>query len=402
MLASAQRDAVHKAAHAQLLVITGGPGVGKTTVVRAILDLFRRSNMKISLAAPTGRAARRMAEATGHPAQTIHRLLEFDPRTGTFIRNDKNKLDLEVLIVDESSMLDLPLAHALVRSVPNHARLVLVGDVDQLPSIGPGAVLRDIIESKIVETVRLTQIFRQSAQSKIVENAHRILEGLSPEAPEKDDKTSDFFVVSAKTPEQASAIIRKLVQERIPEAFHFDSQREVQVLTPIHKGAAGTEALNDLLQGALNPQGKAFVCAGKKFRVGDKVMQMRNNYDLEAFNGDIGIIEAFDEENHTMRVELEGRKLVYEQEQAEELSLAYACSIHKSQGSEYPAAIVVMLSAHFIMLARNLLYTAVTRGKKLVVLVTDPYALKVALDADRQEERATYLSERMQMVFAQQ
>jgi len=402
VLADAQRDAVRKAAKAQLLVITGGPGVGKTTVVRAILDLFRRSKLHISLAAPTGRAARRMAEATGHPAHTIHRLLEFDPRSGTFLRTDKNKLDLDALIVDESSMLDLPLAHALIRAVPTRARIVLVGDVDQLPSIGPGAILRDIIESKQVETIRLTQIFRQSARSKIVENAHRILEGLAPEPPEKDDKSSDFFVVSVKSPEQAAAMVRRLVQERIPESFGFEPRRQVQVLTPIHRGSAGTEALNEMLQTALNPNGKSFICSGKKFRVGDKVMQMRNNYELEAFNGDIGIIEAFDNDARTMHVELEGRKLVYEEEHADDLSLAYACSIHKSQGSEYPAAIVVMLSSHYVMLARNLLYTAVTRGKKLVVLVTDQNALRVSLDADRQEDRATYLSERMQAWIEQQ
>lgn len=393
VLAAAQRAAVEQAASSGVLVITGGPGVGKTTLVRAVLELFSKGRLSVKLAAPTGRAAKRMEEATQHEAFTIHRLLEFDPKQGGFSRDQGNPLDIDALVVDECSMLDLTLARSLVAALPQHARLVLVGDVDQLPSIGPGAVLRDVIESRVVPTIRLTEIFRQAAKSRIVENAHRILEGRPPESSPKGDPTGDFFLSNASDPVEAAEKIRQLVVERIPKTFGLDPVHQVQVLTPMHRGPAGSEALNKVLQAALNPP-KDGAHAGP-FRMGDKVMQLRNDYTRDVFNGDIGFVTGIEAEGRKVTVDVEGRAVVYEDTQLDELTLAYACSIHKAQGSEYPAVVIPMLSSHFVMLSRNLLYTAVTRGKKLVVLITDKHALRVALDETRREERFTWLAERL-------
>jgi len=392
-LAPAQRRAIEEAATHEALVVTGGPGVGKTTIVRAILALFDAAKLNVRLAAPTGRAAKRMTEATGREAVTLHRLLEVDPRSKTFARNRDNPLEATAIVVDEASMLDLSLADALLAATPAGARLVLVGDVDQLPSVGPGAVLRDIIDSGVVPTIRLTQIFRQAAGSLIVENAHRIQEGKMPESARSKD--GEFYVFERTTPESAADLIQELVLKRIPKGFGLDPVRDVQVLTPMHRGGAGAIALNALLQSALNPSGVSVTRGSRTLRVGDKVMQLRNDYDREVYNGDVGRIRAIDEEARTVTVELDGRDVIYEEGDLDELTLAYATSIHKSQGSEYPAVIVPVLTQHFVMLSRNLVYTAVTRGKRLVILVTDSRAMALALAETRKEQRRTLLATRL-------
>ena len=399
-LAPEQREAVHQAARASVLVITGGPGVGKTTLVRALLELFDASGVFVRLAAPTGRASRRMAETTGREAATVHRLLEFEPRRGTFGRNENHPLVAGVVIVDESSMLDLSLAFALVRAIPTGARLVLVGDVDQLPSIGAGAVLRDVIESSVVPCVRLTKIFRQAARSQIVSNAHRIRAGDEPLVPEKGDLSSDYYLVPARNANEAADRTLLMVCERIPKQFGFDPRRDLQVLTPMHKGPAGADALNARLQQALNPQGTPIDFGPHAFRVGDKVMQLRNDYGRDVFNGDLGFVERLDTEQDQLIVRMEGREVGYERGQVDELTLSYACSIHKSQGSEYPVVVIVLCAAHYVMLSRNLLYTAVTRGQKLVVLVAEPRAVSMALMEARREERNSYLFWRLQQAEA--
>jgi exodeoxyribonuclease V alpha subunit len=393
-LAPAQREAVIGAARHKILVITGGPGVGKTTIVRAILSVFDRSGKTVRLAAPTGRAAKRMSEATGRDALTLHRLLEFEPKERGFLRNRKNPIEGDVVIVDEASMIDLHLCDALTQAIADDARLVLVGDVDQLPSIGPGAILRDIIASRAIPTVHLSQIFRQAAGSLIVENAHRIHDGIRPEG--STSKNGEFFVFVRDDPAEAAATIHDLVTDRIPRGFGLDPVRDIQVLSPMNKGPVGTLVLNESLQRALNPTGPTVTRGDRTFRLGDKVMQLRNDYDREVFNGDIGRITVIDAEASTMTVTFDSREATYEAADLDDLVLAYATSIHKSQGSEYPAVVVTMMSAHFVMLSRNLLYTAVTRGKKLVVIVTDGRALTMALSETRREERLTGLRIRLQ------
>lgn len=393
-LAPAQREAVLGAAKHKILVITGGPGVGKTTIVRAILSVFDRSGKTVRLAAPTGRAAKRMSEATGRDALTLHRLLEFEPKERGFVRNRKNPIEGDVVIVDEASMIDLHLCDALTQAIADDARLVLVGDVDQLPSIGPGAILRDIIASRAIPTVHLSQIFRQAAGSLIVENAHRIHDGIRPEG--STSKNGEFFVFVRDDAADAAATIHDLVTDRIPRGFGLDPVRDIQVLSPMNKGPVGTLLLNETLQRALNPTGPTVTRGERTFRLGDKVMQLRNDYDREVFNGDIGRITTMDAEASTMTITFDNREVTYETGDLDDLVLAYATSIHKSQGSEYPAVVVTMMSSHFVMLSRNLLYTAVTRGKKLVVIVTDGRALTMALSETRREERLTGLRIRLQ------
>lgn len=393
-LAPAQRQAVQMAAQHKVLVLTGGPGVGKTTIVRAILSLFAEAKLVVRLAAPTGRAAKRMSEATGREAVTLHRLLEFDPKSRAFARRNGRPLEGGAVIIDEASMLDLALADALLQAVSDDARLVLVGDVDQLPSVGPGAVLRDAIASGEVPTIRLTEIFRQAAGSLIVQNAHRIHEGVPPESA--TGTGGEFYVIERTGDKAAADTVVELATGRIPKGFGLDPRTSVQILTPMHKGEAGTLMLNERLQQALNPHGLEVKRGNKILRVGDKVMQLRNDYDREVYNGDIGFITEIDAATKKLVVRFDERNVDYEESELDELVLAYATSIHKSQGSEYPAVIVPILTQHFVMLSRNLIYTAVTRGKKLVVLVADPRAITLALAETRKEERKTYLAERLQ------
>ena len=389
-LADTQRLAIAQAARDKVLVITGGPGVGKTTIVRAILAMLDRARVRVRLAAPTGRAAKRMSEATGREAVTLHRLLEFDPKARAFSRRVGRPIEAGAIIVDEASMLDLPLADALLQAVADDARLVLGGDVDQLPSVGPGAVLRDVIASGQVPTVRLTEIFRQAAGSQIVTNAHRIHDGEPPEGASGPD--GEFYVVERTSPEAAADAVRDLCTQRIPRRFGL-APRDIQVLTPMHRGAAGAIALNEMLQRELNPEGAAVTRGARVLRAGDKVMQLRNDYDREVYNGDVGVIASV--APGEVLVRFDDREVAYDEGDLDELTLAYATSVHKSQGSEYPAVVIPIVTAHFVMLSRNLIYTAVTRGKRLVVLVSDPRAVALALAETRKEDRKTRLAERL-------
>jgi len=403
-LADAQRDAVRLAATAPFLIITGGPGVGKTTVVRALLALYKSAGLTVALAAPTGRAAKRMSEATGAEASTLHRLLEFDPKgakeadaggANRFKRGLDKPIDADVVIVDESSMMDVPLARAVLEAIPMHARVLLVGDVDQLPSVGPGAVLEDLLASKLVPSVRLTRIFRQGSSSLIVENAHRINDGELPIAPPKGE-LADFFLVERKEPEALLAAVLELVTNRIPSRFGYDPIRDVQVLVPMRSGVLGTERLNRELQQALNGGGPQVVRPRGNFRVGDKVMQLRNDYERNVWNGDIGFVASVQPDDDRLTVLFDDqREVAYDPSTLDELVLAYATTIHKSQGSEYPVVVLPLAAAHFVLLSKNLVYTAVTRGKKLVVVVTDGRALKTALSRQRTEPRGTRLRERL-------
>jgi exodeoxyribonuclease V alpha subunit len=394
-LAPEQRRAVDAAARQKLVVVTGGPGVGKTTIVRAILSVLESARLSVRLAAPTGRAAKRLGEATGRRATTIHRLLEYDPRQRRFARNGELPVDTDALVVDEASMIDLELAEALLAAVPSAARLVLVGDSDQLPSVGPGAVLRDVIDSGVVPTERLSRIFRQAEESRIVTNAHAILRSEMPESASPDDPNADFFVVNRTDPEQSARTVVELVTQRIPKRFGLNPRDEIQVLTPMHRGPVGTQALNAALQAALNPGGPALERRGVAYRAGDKVMQTKNDYEREVYNGDIGVVVRVDDAEHEMVVRFDDREVQYEDAALDVLTLAYAISIHKSQGSEYPAVVVPLLTTHFVMLSRNLVYTAVTRAKRLCVMVADPRAIRMALGEERREERVTRLGERL-------
>jgi exodeoxyribonuclease V alpha subunit len=393
-LAPEQRRAVEEAARRQVLVVTGGPGVGKTTIVRAILAVLAGAQVDVRLAAPTGRAAKRMSEATGGEATTLHRLLEFEPKTATFKRDRYRPIESGAVVVDEASMLDLPMADALTQAIAPGTRLLLVGDVDQLPSVGPGAVLRDVIASLAVPAVRLRQIFRQAARSLIVTNAHRINDGESPLSPPAGSN-ADFFVVERRDPEHARDTLVDLVSQRIPNRFGLDPVHDVQVLTPMNRGPAGALALNEALQAALNPRGDALVRGSRTYRVGDKVMQLRNDYDRNVFNGDVGFVTRIDPEEMAMTIRFDDREVACEAADLDDLVLSYACTVHKSQGCEYPAVVIPLLTTHFVMLSKNLLYTAVTRGKRLVVLVCDPRALEIALSQGRREERRTRLAPRL-------
>lgn len=400
-LAAAQRGALGSVAANKVTVVTGGPGVGKTTVVRAILRLLASAGRKVALAAPTGRAAKRMQEATGHEATTIHRLLEFGPQG--FGRDATTPLDVSALIVDECSMIDVSLMHALLRALPERARVVLVGDRDQLPSVGPGAVLRDAIASRVVPTARLTEVFRQAESSQIVAGAHAILRGELPTPspprrpgdPPADLPRGELFLIERDDPDETAKTIVEVVETRLPRAYGLDPRRGVQVLVPMVKGAVGTRALNVELQARLNPKGER---GGELrhgvtvFRVGDRVMQTKNDHEREIYNGDVGFVESVDDDD-ALTVGLEdGRTVECEGEELDALTLAYACTIHKSQGSEYPAVVLGLTNQHYVMLARKLLYTAVTRAKQVVVVVGSRYALREAVRDARGEERRTTLA----------
>jgi exodeoxyribonuclease V alpha subunit len=392
-LAGQQAEAVRQAISGKVLVITGGPGVGKTTIVRGIVSILTKKGLRVALAAPTGRAAKRLSEATGQPASTLHRLLEWRPAEGCFGRNADRPLEADLLVVDESSMLDVRLGADLMGALSSSARLVLVGDVDQLPSVGPGTVLRDVIASGAVPTVRLTEIFRQAAESLIVINAHRIHDGELPEMSATGEHR-DFFFMEQDDPARAAALIRDLVAVRLPRRYGLHPH-EIQVLSPMHRGDLGAGNLNLLLQEALTPGAVGLSRGARTFRVGDKVMQIRNDYDKEVWNGDIGRIERADDAAQTLVVRFDEREIDYGLDELDELTLAYAATVHKSQGSEYPAVVVPVHTQHYMMLQRNLLYTAVTRGKRLVVLVGSRKALGMAVRNAEIAQRCSGLAERL-------
>jgi exodeoxyribonuclease V alpha subunit len=396
-LAPSQRDALKLALTSRALVITGGPGVGKTTLVNTVLLILRAKKVNCLLCAPTGRAAKRLSETTGVEAKTIHRLLEVQPATGSFGRNEGNPLDCDLLVVDETSMVDVTLMANLLRALPPKASLLLVGDIDQLPSVGPGMVLRHVIESKVVPVVRLTEVFRQAAHSRIITNAHRINEGQMPEIPTKG-RESDFFFIDRNEPEQIAATLVEMVKTRIPAKFRLDSIRDVQVLCPMNRGSLGIRELNVRLQNELNSAraGEPLVEKfGWQFRPRDKVIQTENDYDKDVFNGDIGQIVKIDPVEREVTIRFDQREVVYDYGELDEISLAYAITIHKSQGSEFPAIVTPLAMQQYMLLQRNLVYTGITRGKKLVVLIGQRKALALAVKNNKTEQRFSGLLYRL-------
>ncbi|MFL5281893.1 MAG: ATP-dependent RecD-like DNA helicase, partial [Rhodopila sp.] len=396
-LAESQKQALALAVASKVLVITGGPGVGKTTLVNAILKVLLAKGVQVALCAPTGRAAKRLSESTGLDGRTIHRLLETDPKTGQFKRGEMHPLECDLLVVDETSMVDVLLMRSLLQALPDQAALLIVGDVDQLPSVGPGQVLADIIASNAVSVVRLTEVFRQAAQSRIITNAHRINRGQMPDLTIEEG--SDFYFVDAADPEDGLRKLLAVVRERIPARFGLDPVRDVQVLCPMNRGGLGARALNVELQAALNPPGETQVAKfGWTFCPGDKVMQVVNDYDRDVFNGDLGVISGLDLEAGELSVSFDGRAVTYGFGELDELVLAYATTIHKSQGSEYPAVVIPLSTQHYAMLARNLLYTGLTRGKRLVVLVGQRRALAIAVRNAAHRQRWSRLREWLKSV----
>ena len=395
-LAAGQQEAIRQATQHKMLVITGGPGVGKTTLVRSILEIFTAKKLKCVLAAPTGRAAKRLAETTGRTAKTIHRLLEFDPVTGEFKRNQKNPLKGDLFVLDEVSMVDVVLGHQFFRAVPSDACVILVGDVDQLPSVGPGSVLADLISSGVVPVVRLTEIFRQAAESQIVTAAYAINQGRMPNL-KTPEGLGDFYFIEAAEPEAIQDLIVRLVKERVPKRFGLDPKTDIQVLSPMNRSLLGARNLNQVLQQALNPGdgGPEIQRFGWTFRIGDRVIQTENDYNRDVFNGDLGVVEKINRIEQDMVVNFEGRQVEYDFGDLDELSLAYVLSIHKSQGSEFPCVVIPVHTQHYMMLQRNLLYTAVTRGKKLVVLVGTKKALGLAVRRQDTARRYTALRGRL-------
>ena len=386
-----QQAAIKQALESKVMVLTGGPGTGKTTTTQGIIAAFKSRGMQILLAAPTGRAAKRMTEATGMEAKTIHRLLEYNPMDG-YKRNDENPLEGDALIVDECSMIDIMLFYNLMKAIPSKMRLILVGDIDQLPSVGAGNVLRDIIDSQRIPVVRLTRIFRQAQTSRIVMNAHAINAGRFPNI--SNGKDTDFFFIKAEDAEAIPQLIVSLVRDRLSRAYSYNP-KEIQVLTPMQRGNVGAGNLNTELQNALNPSGESLTRGGYTFRRGDKVMQIRNNYDKNVFNGDIGYVNAVDTTERTLTVIYDGRLVEYDVSELDELTLAYAVTIHKSQGSEFPVVVIPVTMKHFVMLQRNLIYTGITRAKKICVLVGTTKALAYAIHNQTVSKRNTKLKERL-------
>ena len=393
-LAKKQVDAIKCATEKKVMVITGGPGTGKTTIINAILKIFSKLTKKTMLAAPTGRAAKRMSEATGHEAKTIHRMLEYRIQKGGFQKNEKHPLSSDLLIVDEASMIDTLLMYHLLKAIPEKSTFILVGDVNQLPSVGAGNVLKDIIASGAVPVVELNEIFRQAKESRIIVNAHKINKGILPSLKPSGPK-DDFYFIEQEDPEAVLKIILELVKERVPRRFGLDPIDDIQVLTPMHKGTVGAENLNAELQKALNPREDEVIRGNRSFRLNDKVMQVKNNYDKEVFNGDIGRIIRIDPENQEMTLSFDGRDVVYDFADLDEIVLAYAVSVHKSQGSEYSAVIIPILTQHYVLLQRNLIYTGVTRGRKLVVMAGTRKALAIGVKNNRTKKRYTYLRDRL-------
>lgn len=386
-----QLAAIRQAVTSKVMVLTGGPGTGKTTTTQGIIAALKKAGLRVLLAAPTGRAAKRMSEATGMEAKTIHRLLEYNPQDG-YKRNDENPLEGDALIVDECSMIDILLMNNLLKAVPVGMRLVFVGDIDQLPSVGAGNVLRDIIDSQRIPVVRLVCIFRQAQKSRIVMNAHAINRGKFPDT--SNGRDTDFFFMKEEDPERAAASIVRLVKERLPRAYR-ESPNRIQVLTPMQRGVVGAANLNLLLQQALNPSGPSLNRGGYTYRQGDRVMQLRNNYDKDVFNGDLGYIREVDTEERTLTVDFDGKTVEYDVTELDELTLAYATTIHKAQGSEYPIVVMPVLMTHFVMLQRNLIYTGITRAKKICVLIGATKALAYAVRNVSVLKRNTSLRERL-------
>lgn len=409
-LSEKQEKAIRAVIENSVTIITGGPGVGKTTTINSIIKILEAKHNRILLAAPTGKAAKRLSETTGKNAMTIHRLLKFNARKRTFDFNDRNLLNADVFIIDEVSMIDIVLMNHLLKAIPVDAKLVLVGDIDQLPSVGPGNVLKDFINSDVMTIIKLTEIFRQNEKSMIVENAHKINNGVMPQLPTGNsvknkesglqslidaNKDSDFFFLENNDPKMIETTIKYLCKHEIPEKFGFDPVKDIQVLTPMHKGDVGASSLNRELQTALNPQQEYIISNARKYSVNDKVMQIKNNYDKDVFNGDAGKISEINKATGEVTVDYDGRFITYEFSELDELVLSYAITIHKSQGNEYPAVVIPISTQHFIMLQRNLIYTAITRGKKLVVVVGSKNAMKIAIENNKISQRYTKLSERL-------
>lgn len=394
-----QLKAVRSSIEEKMLVITGGPGTGKTTIINGIIRIARKMGQKALLAAPTGRAAKRMTEATGFEARTIHRLLEYSPRQGSseagFKRSESNPLDADLIVIDEVSMVDVPLLYHLLKAVPEKATLVLVGDVDQLPSVGPGSVLKDIITSGCVAVVRLNEIFRQSERSMIIVNAHRINNGEMPVLERPAEGPKDFFFVDIEEPGEVLQCIVGLCKDIIPSRFSLHPLNDIQVLSPMHRGGAGVTSINEELQKVLNSSADEISRGGRTFKTGDKVLQTRNNYDKDVYNGDIGRIAGIDREDQDVHVDFDGKMVSYDFSELDEIILAYAISVHKSQGSEYPAVVIPVLTQHYLLLQRNLIYTAVTRGKRLVYLVGTKKALSIAIRNNKTRERYSMLAQRL-------
>jgi exodeoxyribonuclease V alpha subunit len=394
-LAKNQKQAVKEAIEKKVMVVTGGPGTGKTTIINSIIKIYGKLGQRVLLSAPTGRAAKRMAEATGHESKTIHRLLEFSPKEGGFKRDENNPLDADLIVIDETSMVDTVLMYQFLKAVPKDATLILVGDVDQLPSVGAGSVLKDIIDSGCIPTVMLNEIFRQAKESLIIVNAHRVNNGQMPIIEGSGDSLQDFYFFIIEEPEKVAEKIIELCKEKIPQKFGYRSIDDIQVLTPMHRGLVGASNLNTELQKNLNSSTDELVRGGLVLKVGDKVMQIRNNYDKEVFNGDIGRISKIDREEQEIIVNYDGRMVSYEYSELDEIVLAYAVSVHKSQGSEYPVVVMPVLTQHYMLLQRNLLYTGITRGKKLVVLVGTNKAIAIAIKNNKPQKRYTLLKERL-------
>lgn len=395
-LAQKQIEAIKSALYSKVMIITGGPGTGKTTIVNAILKISHNLKLKTLLAAPTGRAAKRMSEATAHEAKTIHRMLEYNFDKGGFQKDENNPLDCNLLIIDEASMIDTILMFGLLRAVPANVALILVGDVNQLPSVGAGNVLNDIITSNLFSVVVLSEIFRQAKKSRIVINAHRINSGQMPFLKTQDNE-SDYYFIEQDEPERAVEIIRELVAHRIPKRFGFDPFSDIQVLTPMHKGELGVSNLNNVLQEALNPGEALYSSQERNYKVGDKVMQIKNNYDKDVYNGDIGRITSIDSKEQNVTVSFDNRLVKYDFYEIDEIILSYAVSVHKSQGSEYPAVVIPVHTQHYMLLQRNLIYTALTRGRKLVVMVGAKKALAIGINNSKTHKRYTYLKNRLRM-----
>lgn len=395
-LAPAQLRAVRASVGSKVSIVTGGPGVGKTTIIRALVEIFQARTgvhkITVQLGAPTGRAAKRMAESTGAPAQTLHRLLKYNPQTNAFTYNEERPLAGDVFIFDEMSMVDIRLMADLVAALPRRATLILVGDTDQLPSVGPGNVLRDLIASQTIPTSQLTEIFRQDSSGLIVRNAHHVNAG---EPFETRAGASDFYFVAQDDPAKALDLVLDFMVTRIPRHFHLEPLQDVQVLTPMRRNLLGAENLNAAIQKRLNGAGPGVVRGGMEFRAGDRVMQLRNNYDKDVYNGDVGFVQSVEPAERTLVVLFDGRPVEYRAADLDELTLAYATTIHKSQGSEYPAVVVLLHRQHYMMLQRNLLYTAITRGKKLVLVIGSPWAVKQAIETNVVRARRTSLAERM-------